>query len=296
MAAAMPESSLVADFMSEVSSVVGGDGGSSSTASSRQWSILEMRTYTELYTRRLKERGDPQPTAECPLPPDSKCKWCCCSRRDRNPIAKGVYAKNLFLPFKSAAANECVPCRMGQLWGFKALTKSELQIKLFPNSEQQLSVENEFAVTYLFVIVCWEVRYIDPAAAIFKNAESLPEVVHPTITQAQSIALVSDMCLGNLWPKDVFTRHFGYEPDKKNLTTIKHSNKPVTGVILSPSFGMQIGVIALTQRAEAKAERSWDLADKSVGDVRPEALDDLWGRAQKRHDVSFSTWRPDSRW
>ena len=102
----------------------------------------------------------------------------------------------------------------------------------------------------------------------------------------------STRCLGNLWPTNVFTEHFEYSPDPKTLVSVIHNGAKYTGVLLSPSFGLEIGVIALNEESYATIERAWELADGSIGEFRPEALDSVWERGLKRHTVAAKVRKP----
>ena len=74
------------------------------------------------------------------------------------------------------------------------------------------------------------------------NEANAPE----RITQINATVLESDLCLGNLWPTAVFETWFEYTPVKSSLVKISHNGRCVTGTVLEPSYGMQIGVIKLT--------------------------------------------------
>ena len=163
---------FVETALAEVGAIAAGDAQSARGAKGG-WQVHEIRVFVEAYQLRFSEMDPPVPIAEYPLPPDSNCKWCKRSRRHINPIRVGTYVNNPFLPFKSVAAHECVSCRMGQLWGFKDVSKADLCTRL--GLTDGTNPDEEFVIVYFFIISCWEIRYVDPKAAIFKNAGDLPE-------------------------------------------------------------------------------------------------------------------------
>ena len=242
------------------------------------WTLAACRDFLDLVMTQRKALGDPVPSDSQPLPPDSCCRFCKRSRRTRNPIAVSTYKNLIYLPFKSASANECVPCRMGQLWGYKGWTRVELIAELEDEN-------GDFVVFYMFGVVCWELRYVDPSTCPVKVSSRLPAVTPQRITQSDSTVLESDMCLGNLWPTGIFEMWFSYTPDKKSLVSINHNGQRVTGIILSPDYGVQIGVIRLTQKSMSTMKREFEVANNN-DELRQEAMGEIWGRAQKRQCIT----------
>jgi hypothetical protein len=180
-------------FMSEVSSSLGSDieGGESKknfVLSAKNWTLEEMKVFVGLYKDRFAAMGEPQATPAYPLPQDVGCKFCHRSRRNINTIPAGTYLHNPFLPFKSVSAHECVSCRMAQLWGLKDVPRSTLLEKL-GGDEESSSEGDEFQIVYIFIVACWEIRYVDPNAAIFKTCESLPSACANTFKIVKQQAL-----------------------------------------------------------------------------------------------------------
>jgi hypothetical protein len=64
-----------------------------------------------------------------------------------------------------------------------------------------------------------------------------------------------------------------------------HNGKKVTGVLLSPKFGLEIGVIVLSQKCAATIMREWEIDDGSIGEFHPEALEATWEQGQRQHSV-----------
>lgn len=74
----------------------------------------------------------------------------------------------------------------------------------------------------------------------------------------------------------------------KAVQTVDHNGQKISGVVLSPSFGMEIGVVALTQKSTSTFQRHWDISDGSVAGYRPDGMEQLWNRGLKRHGVSYN--------
>jgi hypothetical protein len=241
----------------------------------KAYTLAQCQAYVEAINEKRDKLPPPEATPQQPLPSDQSCAWCKRSRRIRNTIPAKTYARCIFLPFKTAHANECVPCRMALMWGYKGVSRGDMQL--------QLQESDKFLV-FIFVVYCWEERYTNPDKCLIAESEKLPNLCKETITQELATVLESDLCLGNLWPTLIFEQWFGYKPEAKSLVTIKHCNKSVTGIILSPDFGMQIGVIRLTQKSMATLKRAWELGSNE-DEIRPGALDEVWKRGQERHSV-----------
>jgi hypothetical protein len=77
---------------------------------------------------------------------------------------------------------------MAQLWGLKDVPRSTLLEKL-GGDEESSSEGDEFQIVYMFIIACWEIRYADPNAAIFKTGESLPSACANTFKIVKQQAL-----------------------------------------------------------------------------------------------------------
>ena len=69
------------------------------------------------------------------------------------------------------------------------------------------------------------------------------------------------------------------------MVTISHNGQKVSGVQLSPSFGLKIGVIALTQKAMVTFGREWDLASDE-DEMMVDDMDEVWARGRKRHEAA----------
>jgi len=73
---------------------------------------------------------------------------------------------------------------MAQLWGLKDVPRSTLLEKL-GGDEESSSEGDEFQIVYIFIVACWEIRYVDPNAAIFKTGESLPSACANTFKKCE---------------------------------------------------------------------------------------------------------------
>ena len=242
------------------------------------FAMAQIREYVVSMARKREDVPEPTPTDAQPLPEDKNCRWCTRSRRHHNTIRAGPYIDRLFLPFKSPTAHECIPCCRAQSWGLKSKTREELTAMVeTEGSDDQ--------VLYMFVLFCWEVKFLDPNDCIIHTVCQEPPACLQKITQDNTTSLESGQCMGYLWPTPIFIQHFEYRPNKKSLHTITHNGKKVTGVILSPSFGLEIGVIKLQQKCAATLGREWTLASND-DQILADSMDDIWARGQHKHRLT----------
>ena len=228
--------------------------------------------------RAQTDMPEPAATSSEALPEDKPCRWCKRSRRHANTIPSGQYKARLYLPFKSAIAHECIPCCRAQTRALKSKIRDDLTAMVSVH-------QSDDQVLYMFIVFCWEKKFIDPQGCIVKDASLLPAVCKQKISHSNVTTMESGKCMGNLWPTQVFIDYFEYKPDKKSLHTIFHNGQKVTGVILSPSFGLEIGVITLSHKSSAVLEREWKVADNDE-EVLCDELDDIWARGQKRMAIT----------
>ena len=225
------------------------------------------------------------PNDDYPLPPDTSCKWCKRNRRTANPIPVSTYKNNPFLPFRCNEALECVSCRMGIAWGFKSYTRSEL--------EDAFKKQADFDVRFLFVIYCWEMRFVDPKTSLIRNNRELPDFKAVSIAMLEADSFESREILGNCWPIQVYIKKFESKPNKKDIVQISHAGRWHNGVVLDPSFGTAIGVIELTQRSMKSIRKETEI-DKNEDSARPGQVEEVWKAMQKKVNVTFTeNKRPD---
>jgi hypothetical protein len=144
---------------------------------------------------------------------------------------------------------------MGQMWGYKSWAKSDLA--------SSLESDADFRTKYMFVIFCWEIRYINPSACPFGGHAQLPDFVLTTVVVVDENAFQTEEVLGNLWPPQVYEKRFMCKPPKKDLVRIRHRNVWVSGVVLEPCFGEPIGVIKLTQWSKQSVQKASHLANNA---------------------------------
>jgi hypothetical protein len=267
------------DDLFESMSDVGSTVGSSRKAASANYIPIEQIKKRVLFVIELRKKdGPPTPTAKFPVPPPGACKFC---RREFcttvNPLKKHP---SPYLELSRPGAADCMCCRNAQNWGLKGVPKIEIS-----NGCQS---DPEYFQRYLLIVFLWEDRFNNPTVAVVKLVEQIPDECRVKATKEKSTMLQSTMMLGVLWPAQIFKKHFGRVPLKKEMKKVNHNGAIVQGVIKEPSFGTPIGTITLQLKSAEGARLVEEVADSVTQVLGSQALEAIFAALQGRLHVTIA--------
>ena len=268
---AMAEDMNLLDNMSDISASTARSGCNTTPV----LSLAQVMAHVALVESRRKELPAPEATADFPLPGDGACKFCKRPwKTTPNPLAaKGdASTHSPFLSPARVGSLECVSCRSAQTWAFKTFTKANL-LKTLSDPEQ-------FS-RYMVIVYCWEERYNNPQAPIVKLSGQLPPELELTMEKTDTTGLETRMQLGVFWPLQVYKRHEGKEPPKKDVRNIQHNGVEHKGVVREEKHGRPIGTIEMSQFCTQAVSKKRLLESASTAVHGEVAVNELFKRARQ---------------
>lgn len=203
-----------------------------------------------------------------------ECKWC---HLPKNTVNRLSHAKSVHLPWRRPRGLECSVCP------FVIASKPRWANADKDEMLKWCTAQGEEYKNFMDDRKAWEdKKNIDPKSR--ESGMRQPGAKAAVIARNTDMMQTSEK-LGNLWPTQLYIKHKGKKPARKDIMKIMHQGRAVSGVVLDDSHGAPVGVIALSSISQQAAERLTTVKD-SENCIDDKEIEDAFKAASDRQRVA----------